>query len=246
MPDLTVISYHRDGEQGLEDWPDFAPEIVVSGQLKQSGHTYLDNDKGVFTSGVWECTAGELLPGPYDVDEMMIVLDGAITIDHESGSSQTFTAGQSFVIPKGTPCQWKQTQTARKFWAIYDSPGELQSDSTLDAMLLDPDAELPSMGPQDPAVFESDVPEMGMLILHKDASGKFIAGLWDSTPMTRKPGTIERSELMHILKGSGSITNADGVVFNFKAGDTFMVPVGMGYQWESHEYVKKIFCSYTP
>ena len=32
----------------------------------------------------------------------------------------------------------------------------------------------------------------------------------------------------------------------FKAGDTFMVPIGMGYQWQNDEYVKKIFCSYTP
>ena len=51
---------------------------------------------------------------------------------------------------------------------------------------------------------------------------------------------------MHILQGSGSITNGDGVVFEFKAGDTFLVPVGMGYKWSSGEYVKKLFCSYTP
>ncbi|MFT5740577.1 MAG: putative cupin superfamily protein, partial [Gammaproteobacteria bacterium] len=191
MADLTVISYHRDGDNGLEAWPDFALDTIASGTLKQTGHTYLDN--GVFTSGVWECTSGELIPGDYDVDEMMIVLDGAITIEHESGASQTFTAGQAFVIPKGTPCQWIQTETTRKFWAIYDSPGELNSDFELEAMLLDPEAKLPSMGAQDPTVFESAPPEMGMLILHKDPTGKFIAGLWESTPMTRKPGIIERS-----------------------------------------------------
>jgi uncharacterized cupin superfamily protein len=64
--------------------------------------------------------------------------------------------------------------------------------------------------------------------------------------MKRVAGRIERSEMMHILEGSGSITNADGVVFEFSAGDTFMVPAGMGYQWQNDEYVKKIFCSYTP
>ena len=51
---------------------------------------------------------------------------------------------------------------------------------------------------------------------------------------------------MHILEGSGSITNADGVVFEFQAGDTFLVPIGMGYRWENDEYVRKLFCSYTP
>ena len=80
----------------------------------------------------------------------------------------------------------------------------------------------------------------------QDPSGRFLAGIWDSTPMTRAPSTIARSELMHILEGSGSITNADGVVFEFGAGDTFLVPIGMGYQWHCNEYVKKLFCSYTP
>ncbi len=64
--------------------------------------------------------------------------------------------------------------------------------------------------------------------------------------MQRVPATLARSKLMIILEGSGSITNADGVVFNFKAGDTLLVPVGMGYQWLNTEYVKKVFCSYTP
>ena len=64
--------------------------------------------------------------------------------------------------------------------------------------------------------------------------------------MQRKPATLARSELMHILEGSGSITNGDGVVFDFKAGDTFLVPIGMGYQWRNDEYVKKIFCSFIP
>ena len=51
---------------------------------------------------------------------------------------------------------------------------------------------------------------------------------------------------MHILEGSGSITNADGVIFEFSAGDTFLVPIGMGYQWHNDTPVKKFVCSYTP
>ena len=51
---------------------------------------------------------------------------------------------------------------------------------------------------------------------------------------------------MHILEDSGTITNADGVVFEFSAGDTFLVPIGMGYQWHNTEHVKKFFCAFTP
>ncbi len=47
---------------------------------------------------------------------------------------------------------------------------------------------------------------------------------------------------MHLLEGSVTITNGDGVARTFSAGDTFLVPQGMTYQWDSVGYVKKIFC----
>jgi uncharacterized cupin superfamily protein len=142
--------------------------------------------------------------------------------------------------------QWRQPEYIRKFWVIHDDPDSPPAAAGLTALLTDPNAALSRMPQADAALFESEVPDMSMNILCQDPGGKFIAGVWDSTPMTRIASTIERSELMHIIEGSGSITNADGVVFNFTAGDTFLVPVGMGYQWRSDEYVKKLFCSYTP
>jgi uncharacterized cupin superfamily protein len=249
MADLSVIKYDRNGDPdyGLHDWGAYPPEMLRSGEPLQKGHTYLDTASSIFSSGVWDCTAHELLPGPYDVDEFMLVLEGSIIIEHESGHSDRFSAGESFIIPKGTPCSWKQDEYTRKFWAIHDDPDiPLQADSALSAIRVDPNAALPIVSGHDPAMYESEVPDMGLLALYRDPSGRFLAGLWDCSPMKRVATTIERSELMHILEGSGSITNADGVVFNFSAGDTFMVPVGMGYQWQNDEYVKKIFCSYTP
>jgi len=249
MADLNVIKFDRNGdpEYGLHSWGAYLPESIQSGNPEQSGHTYLDTASSIFSAGVWECTPHEMLPGPYDVDELMIVIEGSIIIEHESGKSERFRAGSSFIIPKGAPITWKQDETVRKFWAIHDDPDTpLAGNSNLNAILADPDAELSAITEQDPAMFESEVPEMGLLSLYKDPSGKFQAGVWDCSPMKRVATTIERSELMHILEGSGSITNADGIVFNFRAGDTFMVPVGMGYQWQNNEYVKKIFCSYTP
>ena len=134
-----------------------------------------------------------------------------------------------------------------KYYAIHGNPDTpLQANSELRAAPVDPYAELPAITRHDPAMYESEVPEMGWLTLYEDPTGKFQVGVWDCSPMKRVATTIERSELMHIIEGSGSITNADGVVFRFSAGDTFMVPVGMGYQWQNDSYVRKIFCSYTP
>jgi uncharacterized cupin superfamily protein len=43
-----------------------------------------------------------------------------------------------------------------------------------------------------------------------------------------------------------TITNGDGVARTFSKGDTFLVPKGMTYQWDSQGYVKKIFCIFQP
>lgn len=249
MSDLEVIRFDRNGhpDTGLETWPAIERELIVSGDPVQSGHQYFSTENEKFVAGVWDCTEHELLHGNYEVDEMMVVLEGSITIKDKTGHEETFRSGESFIIPKGTECAWKQYETTRKFYAIYDN-AESRTIETADlaAIRVDYSAELTRVEGHDPALYLSDVPDMGMQILYADPDNKFIAGLWDCSPMKRVATTIERSELMHILQGSGSITNADGVVFKFQAGDTFLVPVGMGYQWENHEYVKKVFCSYTP
>ncbi len=248
MADLKVIKFDRDGDAktGLQAWPAIAAEFLSSGEPKQNGHQYHESSDGLFTAGVWDCTEMELKMAPYDVDEFMFLLEGRISIEHRDGQIESFGPGQCFVIPRGTDCIWRQQEYVRKFWGIHDNPAAgTQASPGLRAILADENAALPSMGKLDAKQFESEVPEMGLLSLYQDPGNKFQAGIWESSPMKRVAGTIERSEIMHILAGSGSITNADGIVFEFSQGDTFLVPQGMGYQWESQEYVKKFFCSYS-
>jgi uncharacterized cupin superfamily protein len=247
MPDQTVILFDRDGDpqSGLQPWDPVAAESLVSGSPTQRGHTYFSTSNDRLTAGVWDAPAHVERRDAYSVDEFMFLLEGSLGIENEDGSIQTFRAGDGFVIPKGAVLQWQQSEYLRKFWVIHDNPDSAPVASGLSAMLADPAAALVPVSGLEQAPFESDIPHMGLLNLYQDPGGKFQAGIWDCTAMKRVPATIERSELMHILKGSGSITNADGVVFEFKAGDTFLVPAGMGYQWQNHEYVKKLFCSYT-
>ena len=49
---------------------------------------------------------------------MMTVISGSVTITGDDGESETFGAGDSFVIPKGTKCVWEITDTLRKFFMI--------------------------------------------------------------------------------------------------------------------------------
>ncbi len=247
MADQTVIVFDSNGDPatGLQPWDPIDAASIVSGSPQQSGHEYFSSAAGKLTAGVWDCTPFIQVREPYSVDEFMLLLEGSLDIENEDGSMQTFHAGDGFVIPKGAVLQWQQSEYLRKFWVIYDNPDSPPAASGLNAMLANPEADLVPVIGLEQAPFESDIPQMGLLNLYQDPGGKFNAGVWDCTAMKRIPSTIERSELMHILEGSGSITNADGVIFEFKAGDTFLVPAGMGYQWQNNEYVKKLFCSYT-
>ena len=209
MPDQTVILFNREGdpETGLQDWDPIDPETLVSGSPHQRGHTYFTTAADQWTAGVWDCTAYTSQFEPYSVNEFMFLLEGSLDIVSEDGSVQTFRAGDGFIIPKGAMLQWRQPEYIRKFWVIHDDPDSPPAAAGLTALLADPNAALPRMPQADAALFASEVPDMSMNILYQDPGGKFIAGVWDSTPMTRIASTIERSELMHIIEGSGSITN---------------------------------------
>ena len=243
MSDQTVIKFDLDVELG--PWEPVPPEEIASGTPTQLGHLYFATDNDRFTCGTWDSTAYDEVKGPYGVDEFMLLLKGSLVMEQADGSKQTFKAGDGFLIPRGAVVQWQQSEYLRKFFFIYEDSNTETRANELGSMLIDPNAKLPAVTQQDPAQYESDIPEMGMLVSYKDPSGKFLAGVWDCSPMKRVATTLERSEFMHIIEGSGSITNADGVVFEFSAGDSFLIPVGMGYQWQNDSYVKKSFCSYT-
>lgn len=70
-------------------------------------------------SGVWESApAKEEYPDGYPVHEMMHVISGSVTMTHPDGRSETFMPGDTFFIPKGSPCTWENTETLRKFYMI--------------------------------------------------------------------------------------------------------------------------------
>jgi uncharacterized cupin superfamily protein len=43
-----------------------------------------------------------------------------VTLTDADGHSETFTTGDSFVVPKEFSGTWHVTETLRKFWMIYE------------------------------------------------------------------------------------------------------------------------------
>jgi uncharacterized cupin superfamily protein len=74
-------------------------------------------DQGILT-GVWECAPCREEIDSYPVHEMMTVISGEVRLTDPDGQSETFRAGDTFFIPKGTPCVWEITEKLRKFYMI--------------------------------------------------------------------------------------------------------------------------------
>ena len=97
-----------------------SPEAFTSENKSELiSHHFVTDDEGILT-GVWECAPCREVIDAYPVHEMMTVLDGSVTLTDADGGVETYEKGDTFFIPKGTPCTWEITRTLRKFYMIAD------------------------------------------------------------------------------------------------------------------------------
>lgn len=81
-------------------------------------HFYHASEDDSKLAGVWECAPCREEIKAYPVNEMMTVVSGSVTVTEKGKTPETFTAGDTFFIAKGTECVWEITQTLRKFYFI--------------------------------------------------------------------------------------------------------------------------------
>ncbi len=250
MSELSPIQFLASGplDSGLKPGDVIDPSDLDAGEPLQHEHNYFTDQTGQLTAGVWTCTPMTTKLEPYSVNEFMLVLEGSVTIEDQNGHEETIRAGEAFIIPKGMPCRWKQTESIRKFYVIFDDPSGRQSPDpgSLKVIRVDTNAEVPTIDEQDTSRYIGDTPTQHLLNVFSDVTKQMNVGLWDTTDMHTKPLPFPRNELMHITSGTVTLRNGSGPGQIFTAGDTFMVPKGMSYQWDSEGYVSKIYCIFQP
>jgi uncharacterized cupin superfamily protein len=77
--------------------------------------------------------------------------------------------------------------------------------------------------------------------LFDDSENSVRVGIWDSTPYTRKQVPHRLNELMYLLDGSVTLTDAAGTAHVFNQGDVVFVPKGTPCAWHSSVTVKKLY-----
>lgn len=66
-----------------------------------------------------------------------------------------------------------------------------------------------------------------------------LAGVWTCAPSREVIDAYPVNEMMTVLSGSVSITNADGEAETFTKGDSFFIPKGAKVIWEITETLTK-------
>jgi len=252
MSNPKIIRFEPKGPAGvgLEKIVELKPEILESGSPLERAHNYYTSPSGVLTAGVWECTPHQTILYPYPVDEFMLVLEGSVNIVHADGHEETFRAGDAFVIPKGLPCAWKQTENIRKYYVILDDPALPVPERPAAERAI----RLERGGPQgaglapltlpDSSIFEGEPPVQHDHTYFANAEGTLTAGVWTCTPMRRKALPFPRTELMCLLEGSVTLTDEAGEAHAFRAPDAMLVTYGVVNAWTSREDVRKYYCIY--
>jgi uncharacterized cupin superfamily protein len=253
MSDLKIIRFEPNGPAGrqFETWEAIDPASLVAGTPVQRGHLYHELPELGYSAGVWDCTALTSKVAPYEVNEFMLLLEGSVTIAVEGGEEVTIQAGESFVIPQGLRCSWKQTGRVRKYFVIFeDKSGRPHADPAALGVIR-PQKSGPAQGMTkievpNPEIFISSLPTQYDHGYFEDATHQMFVGLWESTPFERSVVPFPRNELMCILEGSVTLTDGDGTEHVFAAGDAAYVPMGTRCSWKSTETVRKFYAIFVP
>ena len=88
-----------------------------SGLTEATYHSFFEMADGSISTGVWLCAPCRCDIQSYPVHEMMTIIEGSVTVTTD-GKAETFTAGDTFFIAKGTRCVWQITETLRKFYMV--------------------------------------------------------------------------------------------------------------------------------
>lgn len=123
QPAVHRIMPNGVNDAGLEPWEAMDPATLTAGEPVQSGHLYAEDEARGYSAGVWHCTAFDDAPGPYPVDEYMLLLEGQVVMALPEGTEVTINAGEVFVLPQGLDCQWKMPGDVRKIFMIVENDG---------------------------------------------------------------------------------------------------------------------------
>ena len=145
--------------------------------------------------------------------------------------------GDAVLVPRGAEYTWKQTETLRKYWVIFDRSDEVP-EARPAFLRIEPD------GPAGKGLAGEGRTKYHTYYETRDE--KQSVGVWETKPHTSADfHETKYAELMVFLKGTVSLIEKNGREHRFAAGDVALVPRGVEYKWVS-DTVRKYWVIFDP
>ena len=74
---------------------------------------------------------------------------------------------------------------------------------------------------------------------HREPDDSILCGVWECAPSREEVEAYPVHEMMTVISGSVTVTNADGVAETFTSGDSLFIPKGAKIIWHITETLKK-------
>jgi uncharacterized protein len=184
--------------------------------------------------GIWECTPGRMNGLTGDFDEMMCMVAGRVTVDHDEGSYD-IAPGTAWVTPRQWPCTWTIHQTVRKLYVIDHRAGGVGQPVHLG------NAHTATLGAPTPraGATTGDPHESALSIWNHNGLD---VGVWESTPGVFPASRIGYDEVFVCLSGAATMTTSDGERFDLTPGSVLLTPNGFTGTWDVSETFRKVYC----
>jgi uncharacterized cupin superfamily protein len=248
-----IIRFETNGpaDVGLEEMQ-LDPASFQSELPEQHIHVYYQDETLGLEVGVWTTTSMQEAFGPYPGDEFMWVLEGQVSMVDVETNEILVEENECFCIRNAIPISWKQDGFLRKFYMTYADPNMTTPEiASADGgvMILDAAAMetgMTTMDTTEPLVIIGDKPLQRDNILFTNDAENMYVGMWDSTAFDSEMKPFPWHEMVRLLAGEVTITEAEGCVHLFKAGDVFYIPMGTICKWQASDYVKKFYSILEP
>jgi uncharacterized cupin superfamily protein len=94
-------------------------DFPIQGASTPLAYTAYADPSGVFTAGVWACDPGTLRIVDLQVDEACYLIEGEVIITDQYGNTDTFVAGEAFLLERGFVGTWHMPAPIRKYNAMF-------------------------------------------------------------------------------------------------------------------------------
>jgi uncharacterized cupin superfamily protein len=190
---------------------------------------------GKFSAGLWRRPVREgAMTRPFH--EVSVLIEGIAEVVDPDGTVHRAEPGDILVTPRGSGGTWRCVTDVKKFWAICETdevaPG---------TFVVHPDGDLNWEEVERP---EGDTAPPGEeVVVWRSADRQFSCGYWRRVP---EEGAMSPPfhEMMQIIQGEITVTDADGSIAEVGSGDSLIVPRGAEAVWSSHTPVFKFWAVY--